>query len=86
MITTPHRRFNEYTSSCVSQRNNTGWISIAQNSLLILVFGVYEIAPARAALASRSPSFVALVGLFPGESCCHGTTGEPEAFAFIHPR
>lgn len=66
--------------------NNNARISIAQNSLLILVFSVYEIAPARALLASLSPSFVALVGLFPGESCCHGTTGEAEAFAFVHPR
>lgn len=37
-------------------------------------------------LASLSPSFVALVGLFPGESCSHGTTGEPEAFALVHPQ
>lgn len=81
------RQFSKYTSSCVRKLiNNSGRISIAQNSLLILVFSIYEIAPARALLASLSPSFVALVGLFPGESCCHDTTGEAEAFAFVHPR
>lgn len=83
---TLHRQFNKYASHYVRKRNTTGQISIAQKPVLILVFSIYEVAPARALLASLSPSFVALVGLFPQESCCHGTTGEPEAFAFVHPR
>lgn len=83
---TLHCQFDKYASHYVRKRTTTGQISIAQKPVLISVFGIYEVAPARALLASLSPSFVALVGLFPRESCCHGTTGEPEAFAFIHPR
>lgn len=40
-----------FSSGCVSKLRYTRQISIAQNSLLILVFGIYEVAPARALLA-----------------------------------
>lgn len=46
-----YSHLKNYSFSCVSKSGYARQISIAQNSLLILVFGIYEVAPARALLA-----------------------------------